>query len=400
MNLREFVPRVMLVLWCLCGAISPATGATWNIVSSPNPSTSGNELKAVAAISATDAWAVGDYESSYGTLSLIEHWNGLAWKVVTSPNPGVPNQCGHGNVLNGVAARNTRDVWAVGYYYSCSLFKTLIEHWNGTKWSVVPSPSPNSQGYNVLYSVAAISANDVWAVGYAEKSNGAPMTLIEHWDGSSWSVVPSPNPSGSTNASLLSVAAVSATNIWAVGTYFNSSKGRNETLIEHSNGRTWTIVPSPNPSSAQWSRNILNSVSVVSATDIWAAGTTGYPTLITLVEHWNGTKWSVVSSPNSSTAYGSFNVLNGITIVPGGKVWAVGYFGNANTSYYQHRTLTLQWNGTSWSIVTSPSPGKAANLSAVAPLSTGKGVAVGLYSVYGNDYYGNMTAPATLVLSY
>src|SRR5204862_547524 len=85
--------------------------------------------------------------------------------------------------LSGVAAVSANDIWAVG--------GSLIEHWDGSNWSVVPSPSP-SAGYSNLYGVAAVSANDVWAVG---SSGYDPFqTLTEHWNGRSWSVVPSPNP--------------------------------------------------------------------------------------------------------------------------------------------------------------------------------------------------------------
>jgi len=78
----------------------------------------------------------------------------------------------------------------------------------------VPSPSPSSAG-NALSGVAAISATDAWAVGYTIDKGDVKHTLIEHWNGKAWERVSSPDPGGA--AELDGVAAAGATNIWAVG---------------------------------------------------------------------------------------------------------------------------------------------------------------------------------------
>ncbi len=108
--------------------------------------------------------------------------------IVSSPNVGSDN-----NLLLGVAAVSARDAWAVGDYLNDSIGNThtLIEHWNGRNWSVVPSSNGGSNG-NTLYGVAAVSAGDVWAVGDYLNSTDNSQTLIEHWNGLSWSVVPRP----------------------------------------------------------------------------------------------------------------------------------------------------------------------------------------------------------------
>ncbi len=144
---------------------------TWRVVPSPaidvSNSTFGAQLNAVAVVSATDIWAVG-----YGPLpggaafvkqTLIEHWNGSAWSIVPSPNPP-PN---FANVeLDGVFALSSSNVWAVGFFDdpSGSTRFTLIEHWNGSSWSVVSSPSPDPN-LNELHSIAGVASNDLWAVG-------------------------------------------------------------------------------------------------------------------------------------------------------------------------------------------------------------------------------------------
>src|SRR5947209_3940481 len=104
-------------------------------------------------------------------------------------------------ILNAVAEVSARNIWTVGTSFTPSnpVERTLIEHWDGTAWSNVPSPNPTETGDAGLNGVAEISANDIWAVG---SSNGA---LIEHWNGQQWSIV----PSGSVGGSLSAVTEVS-----------------------------------------------------------------------------------------------------------------------------------------------------------------------------------------------
>jgi len=276
-----------------------------------------------------------------------------AWSVVTSPSPG-PSV----NDLNGVASVSASDVWAVGDFIIASgASQTLTEHWNGTQWSVVASPNP-SAFHNVLRAVTAISTNDVWAVGWFNNAQDIPRTLIEHWNGSSWSVVTSPNGSNGSNF-LFAVTAVSSTDVWAVGEFNNTS-----TLTEHWNGHTWRVVSSPNSTGS----NTLNAVQAVSATDVWAVGQTATQTLI---EQWNGKKWSVVASPNLT----GNNLLRGVAIVSATDIWAVGFV----IASVGEQTLIEQWNGSSWSIVPSPNPSSLQNIldAAAADPSSGQAWAVG-----------------------
>jgi hypothetical protein len=124
--------------------------------------------------------------------------------------------------------------------------------------------------------------------------------------------VPSPIPSNSLNSVLNGVAAVSSNDAWAVGSYFINQFDTN-TLIEHWNGSRWSIVSSPSPGPT----TLLRVAAVVSSTDIWAIGNNG---LLPLVEHWNGAQWSVVSIP-TPTAVASFS---GIVAIASNDVWVVG----------------------------------------------------------------------------
>ncbi len=156
----------------------------------PDEGTFSNDLLGVAATSSCDAWAVGEYFDGNEEQTLIERWGGTAWKIQPSPDQG---SSGDDNVLNGVVAISPTDVWAVGYYFNGTADQTLIEHWNGTVWEVVPSPNlGTSTSFNELQGVAAVSADNVWAVG-----QGAGKALVEHWNGTAWKVQSTPRPTSS-----------------------------------------------------------------------------------------------------------------------------------------------------------------------------------------------------------
>ena len=396
---RHAPVRVALAAALVFGAsIGSALAFTsWSVVTSSSPGSYGNLFKGVAA-AGTTAWAVGGSASPSGNVTLAARWTGTAWAAVATPNPVANCQDGNlqwtGNTLNAVSGASANDVWAVGH--GCYSNNTLVEHWTGSAWRIVSSPSFATGGdgvFNTLNGVAALAAGDVWAVGSHTAANGAYVTLVERWNGASWNVVASPSPNATVNI-LNAVAAAGPNDVWAVG-YQNGSGS--QPLIEHWNGTAWNVVPSP----ARPSGSVLNAVTALSPSDVWAVGsqsaTSGAP--LTLVEHWDGTAWRVVPSPNLSTSYGSSNVLRGVTATSSTEVFAVGMFQNAGTNYHQHRTLTLRWNGTAWSVTSSPSPGQSGELNAVAALPGGKLAAGGLYSSYQiNIYDGSYTAPRTLVL--
>jgi hypothetical protein len=309
----------------------------WSVVPSANV-TSDDYLHATSAISLKDVWAVGDYiptNSKSGVAqTMIEHWNGTVWSIVPSPNIGTGD-----NDLYGVAAISATNVWAVGVGSG----STLIEHWNGSKWSVVTSPNMGQ-----LTAITAISASNIWAVG------GIAQPSVEHWNGVRWSVVRSPNPGTNSGENVLnSVTAVAANNVWAVG-YYASATNPYQTLIEHWNGKIWSVVASPNVPDTH---DYLTSVQAVSANDIWAVGSSFTLDSVgqTLVEHWNGKQWSIISSPNTS---GTLSGLSGVAVVSSTNVWAVGYSFTGNGT---GPTVIEHWNGKKWSIVPSPSPAAGFN---------------------------------------
>jgi hypothetical protein len=94
------------------------------------------------------------------------------------------------------------------------------------------------------------------------------------------------------SGSLNGVSADSATDASAVGAYINPTTGASETLALHWNGTKWSTVSSPNPGGTTSANdyNYLAGVSANSATDAWAVG--AYTGRATIVLHWNGTSWS------------------------------------------------------------------------------------------------------------
>lgn len=315
-------------------AFFPRTAAASGVAS--------NILLAATASSEDDVWAVGESLNGVGTQTLIEHWNGSKWKVVPSPNPAGALF----SVFEGVVAVSEDDAWAVGAFTpQGGSTQTLIERWNGSKWKIVPSPNPAGAISSFLNSVSVVSEDDAWAVGVTQDSSGV-HTLIEHLDHDTWVIVNSPSPGPQSNF-LQGVSAVSEDDVWAVGNFFDSSDAE-LTLIEHWDGSTWAVVPSSPPVNG-----VLNGVAVVSKKSVWAVGNVieSNGAVETLTERWNGTTWNVVTSPNP--VGNRFSTFNAVTVAAKKNVWAVGHYVNSAGS---ELTLTEHWNGRAWSIISSPNP--------------------------------------------
>jgi len=374
---------VLALLCLLCGArtaqaraqgASQNTTKAWHIVPSPNVQATYNALNGVVALSKTNVWAVGQ-ESTYPqpNQTLTEHWNGSQWSIVPTPVVGLGSQ------FNAAAQiPNTNHLWAVGTQYSSSNGpQTLIERWNGTKWNVIPTPILNEDPEvtsNIFYAVTALSRTDAWAVGVYYASGSLPqVALIEHWNGKAWSLVPGATPAGTSFSWLYGIVALSANNIWAVGTYSAQVGGGERALIEHWNGTAWSFISAPNPGSIA---NFLYSVTRIPGTNhLWAVGNyLNGGAYQTLVEYWNGTTWSLVSSPSPGM---NDNFFSGVAAVSATDVWAVGAYTSGNGDL----NLTEHWNGTNWSVVASPNPSNTDFLSAVTrvPASGGNLWAVGNY---------------------
>lgn len=327
------------------------------------------------------AWAVGvrcapSCDSPWPDYrTLIRHWNGRRWSTVPSPNPAAD-----ANYLDGVSAVSAADAWAVGSATvptepGISGSGTLIVHWNGRAWRKIPSPNParGPYGFNELYGVSAVSPASAWAVGsYCVSACAtAPILrgLILHWNGKTWSRA---RWAGRHPAELYAVSAVSARSAWAVGSYLDPSGVFAGTLILHWNGRTWTKVPGPSPAGSS-----LLGVTA-SGRRAWAVG--GYCASAcgrraeadrTLILRWNGRAWSKVTSPGPG-------FLADISAISPTRAWAAGGYCVAKCDQLTavSHPVILRWNGHAWSTARFPHP-YSSNLSGIAAVSPTSAWAVG-----------------------
>jgi hypothetical protein len=322
-------------------------GTSWTVQTTPNPKgATYSELDAVSCSSATACTAVGTYENSSGNeVALAEVWNGTSWTVQTTPNPSGAI----GSELEGVSCSSTTACTAVGSSSaSYGVDETLAEVWNGTSWTVQTTPNPKGATYSELDAVSCSSATACTAVGWYEISSGTYVTLAEVWNGTSWTVQTTSNPSGTSDSRLNAVSCSSATACTAVG-YYDNSSDLDEMLAEVWNGISWTVQTTPNPSGGTGSR--LNAVSCSSATTCTAVGIyeDSSGTYVTLAELWNGTSWTVQTTPNFKGA--TYSELDAVSCSSTTACTAVGWYENSSSTYV---TLAEVWNGTSWTVQTTP----------------------------------------------
>jgi hypothetical protein len=312
--------------------------AIWKDVAGAPAPLAGVSGLALAVVSATDIWAAERDGSSVSGATLTAHFDGSRWTTQPGPELGTRQWA-----LNEFASLATNDIWGVGYSSAPSTAtQALIEHYDGTGWAVVPGPFVNGVSSTLSGVTRVPHRNELWAVGQVSKG-AATNTLIEHYDGTTWTVVPGPNPGSSSSLSKVSVNA--ANDVWAVGYY--SSGEVPATLIEHYDGTRWSIVSSPNEGAAG---NWLNGVLALSRTNAWAVGESGPGENVPnnpLIEHYDGSSWTEASSfPLGG------GILFGITATSSNDVWAVGRY-HHNDAVYSH-TLLEHFDGSSWTVVPTP----------------------------------------------
>jgi hypothetical protein len=348
---------------------SPAFAASgWTIVPAP-PTGANANLFGVSAVSDSDAWAVGTQNGApntgLGSKPLIDNWNGTAWTQATPPAWPANTSVN----LQAVSASSSTDAWAVGYTrVERYQFTPAAAHWNGSAWSISATGASALPADTVMRGVTDISPTDAYAFG---NNSALASGELEHWNGTAWSQVTYPLPTNTGyDQTLNAISADGPNDVWAIGEYLLQvgSALRWETFALHFNGSTWSDVSMPLVSGSD---NLLvyqlNAMDAISPTNVWAVGGSGdnaspyggTPSN-TLIEHWNGTAWSVVASPSTGTD----DNLTGVTAVSTTNIWAVGYAIPSGASNGQ--TLTLNWNGTAWTTVASPNQGSPSVLNAVS----------------------------------
>jgi len=306
----------------------------------PNPQVMvASHLQAVSCASASACMAVG---SGQQVDQLAERWTGSSWVVQT-----LPSLSGQEPPLAGVSCPSTTFCMAVGNYVSDGVEVTLAESWNGTSWSVVPPANPAGASASLLSGVACASPTACTAVGtYKASGESTPSDLVEQWNGTSWTIEVETTPAGALGSSLYGVACGSATSCVAVGSTDTGSPPTFSALIEQWNGTSWTVATSPpGPTDAE-----LLGVACGSATTCTAVGNyeSSVGVELTLAEEWSGSKWSLTKTPSPSITDSS---LNAVSCVSATSCTAVGSRGSSGDEY----ALGEVWNGTTWAVAAVPS---------------------------------------------
>jgi hypothetical protein len=348
-------------------AVMAPAGAAVSARQSPTSAPLTDRLTGIAAVSPSAAWAVGTFSNK----TLILRWNGKTWQRQTSPVPD-------GNFA-AVTALSRTNVWAAGT--SGSTPHPVIVHWNGKSWANQATPSLSGRD-SFVNGITAISPKSAWAVGRTcAPASLNCQTLIEHWNGKSWTRQSSPTPAGAF-LGFSSVTATSPTNAWAVGWGYGTHATGDMPLIEHWDGQSWTVETIPGMANVRGQFADLFGVSAASATDVWAVGEAGSQgKLRTLIAHWDGISWTRQTSPNG--AFQEVDSLGAVTANSPTDVWAVGGYMDDSLGASSNRSLVEHWDGISWKIVPSPSPGGPhpnSGLDAFAPISSSTAWAVGTVS--------------------
>jgi hypothetical protein len=299
-------------------------GQAWSLSSVPLGSFTGGFLYGTTALAANNVWAVGSGSGTGGTL--VEHWDGATWSLITSPNHGTdPSE------LRSIAAVAPDDLWAVGTnsFNNNRNNAQLKEQWNGTSWTIVTGPDSGLVDV-VLTGVAASSANNVWILGSGHDPNtNTNPSLIEHWNGSVWTAT----IFGPISGQVAEVEGITANSsgVWVVGTVRDTSLNYNVPLVEHWDGVSWSIIPSA-PAGSIGSG--FTSIAIGPYGDIWAAGFTdlsnGFAATHGLIERLSIGGFAIIRDGPGIPQYG---VLYAISMVAPGSGFAVGDTGTTNANH-------------------------------------------------------------------
>jgi len=344
-------------------------------VSCPSP----NACIAVAA--ATDVSAITAYS-----------WNGSSW-INISPEGPIGTLSGISCTSFSVcmtAGNNLGQVGAnTGYSADPNGVEPLAAEWNGAGWTRTQTANPSGNG--TLTDVACTSATTCMAVGYTATAVASPVVpLAEQWNGTTWSITATPEPSGGGKLTGISCASPSA--CMAVGQ--NGPAGNSTTFAEQWNGSAWSIVPMPSPTGS----SSLTGVSCSSADTCMAVGSVSAACgscSTPFAEQWNGSAWSTISIPNR----GAIGSLASVSCTLANDCMSVGYelSGTAQPGCVSgcggsRVPLTEHWNGAAWSAVTTPNPGGGGALDGIACTSPDSCMAVGMI---GNGASGTGTTSAS-----
>jgi len=313
-------------------------------VQTPAATSGTSVFEDVSCSSATECTAVG----WAGTEAIAQRWNGTEWKAQTAPKPAGSTEA----VLKGVSCVSSTACTAVGRYKNASAkWVTLAEVWNGTEWKVQTSPNPSST-FAELGDVSCTAATECTAVGTYWNS-GPPetsQTLAMRWNGTEWKIQTTPNPV-SNSVNLTSVSCSSGTSCMATGFYYDSTNAKYVPLSESWNGTEWTLKTAVQPAGSTMSW--FYGVSCTSSTACTAVGdkeiNAGTHQHQTMAQRWNGTSWSLQTTPNPEGTNLEFNDVSCVSSI---ACTGIGHAVSGGTQ----TPMALQWNGSTWTLQMLPLP--------------------------------------------
>jgi hypothetical protein len=375
---RRWVLLLILLALAAFWWIGPAGAAGppgWAIQPTPSPAGARfSELDGVSCTAASACTAVGyAINDAMVDVTLAERWNGKQWTIQRTPSP-VGTTPSH---LTGVSCTAMHACTAVGYYDDGSGKQvTLAERWNGKTWTIQPTPNPTGAMSSDLRAVSCTAASACTAVGASTSGAGKEVMLAERWNGKNWTIQHTPNPTGATSPYLSGVSCTATSACTAVGGAANSA-GKQVTLAERWNGKKWTIQHTPNPTGA--TSPYLRAISCTAASACTAVGLSdhGPRKQLTLAERWNGKQWMIQRTPNPAGAMSAgvmLIALNGVSCTAASACTAVGV-----STYNKDVTLAERWNGKKWTIQPTPNPAGATSsvLSGVSCTAASACTAVG-----------------------
>ena len=329
-----------------------------------------NLLADVSCTTSTFCVAVGSENSGAGGGTLIEQWNGSTWTVVPSVNAPATT----GDTLSSVSCVGTTFCLAVG---GSGTGPSVAETWNGTAWSFVSAAPPTGSTSSPLSSVSCVSSMTCEVLGTATVG-GTNSIFANQWNGTTLSASTAATPpvtSGTPVPSATGMDCVTASWCLAVGdTDVQNSAG--SSFSELWNGSAWALLSTPQPATAVGS--LLSSVSCAGVSFCQAVGQTNLagPLSQNLIESWNGAQWTITANvPDTSTTENQG--LKGVDCFSATTCSAVGSAAAATGP--TPASLALTWNGTTWAIVpNTPNLGTVSTtLAAVTCLTDWSCVAVG-----------------------
>jgi hypothetical protein len=347
---------------------STISRAGWTVQHAPVLGTGDNSLGAVTAVAPDNVWAAGNFlpdtttSNQDATLAAADHFNGTKWVPTPVPDAG-PNF----NTLFGIAAAGHK-AWAVGVALDADYqAHSLIEAWDGGAWHIAAAPTLHAQR-DILFSATAVSATDVWAVGERQARDGTFGTLIEHWNGSAWSVVHSPDP-GKTGDTLFGVAADGPGDVWAVGQ--RSDETSDAPLAEHWDGHHWAAVNLP---TAGVTGSLLQGVAVHGG-QVWAVGNSddALDQARPFVEHLTHGTWSAQLLKGLGSG---FSNITGVAVT-GRTAWLAG--SALQEASGNQLTVVARNDGSGWRRVAAPNPGSGDRILGGISAAGGQAWAVGAY---------------------